>query len=332
MGKSKPLTEETLGEQFNRLGSEWRLPGFKEIEKDEKEENVVIPFTKEKHLTTVINKDRKLSGRKNTKIKNEITYDESITKPIDIELNEEQQRRIKMSKEGYNFLERATELGILPNGRVTFTKNGTPNTEQLVQCAILFFTEAYFNLSNETAAYIYSNSKLLTNKVIKKYHVDMLHSNDKVKLEDKKYNITTIMKTFYRRLYENTGRNKKAVPDTILLVNGKAGSRGCWEILPYVQKLGYIGLKKIMSTMEPINVKEATQIINNAKEEYENSEVPKINETEVAKTDETDDAPKTSVEHVTGPIKKKIAKGDRHGVKVKIVKFPDGKVEVDLEL
>jgi hypothetical protein len=332
----QPLSTEQDDDEVQRLGEAWKVPGFSsETEPPKKEKKVrkIIEFPIPKHVPE--SKDFKEETSKRyakgyrgkTKMVKKI--DKEDKKTITFELDAVQQRRMKMEGK-FDILKRAKQLNIVPeSGRFSFHASGAPDALKLNPLLSLFFTEAWWKMSAvEKKECGYQTKHGLTNSMIKKYFMKMMHEDDLEKFKGVRFNITTNMDALIKKLHENPCRKKKIIPS--LLDMDK--SRGFVRLIPdkNLKSLGYANFIKLLesSKSKGVDEKEVNYLMTAAsREKTLVKSKPSKDITPPAGSDDVLDGMKTPEEEA-----KSVLTAVNQGVHIKIVKYPDGRVEMDFKL
>jgi hypothetical protein len=340
----QPLSPDELDDEVQKLGKAWEIPGYssekeppKKASKEETKgkKNVIdFPILEQDGVSKVFKeKTSKIhvrGFRGKTKMINKVDKEDKRT--ITFELDKVQKRRMKMEGK-YDFLTRAKELNIVPSTeRFPFHASGAPDAEKLNPLLSLFFTEAWWKMTAaEKKEFGFKSETGLTNGLIKRYIVARMHESDQEKFKGIRFNITTNMDALMKKLHENQCRKKK--PISGLLEMDK--SSGFVKLKPEksLKSLGYNNFLKLLeSTKEKgLNQKDVMNLMTEAAGgtktpgsspgKPSGSETDLLNASESLHSSSEDEAAKSA-----------LTATQIHGVHIKIIKRPDGTVEMDFQL
>jgi hypothetical protein len=339
----QPLEPDELDDEVQKIGKAWGLPGFssKTEPPEEKESFIASPETVHKEVSQDIkertSKKHVKGFRGRTKMINKV--DKEDKKPITFELDKVQKRRMKVEGR-YNLLARAKELNIVPETeRFPFHESGAPDAEKLNPLLSLFFTEAWWKMSTtEKKEYGWKKEIGLTNGLIKRYFTSMMHDADAEKFKGVRFNITTNIEALMKKLHENQCRKKKAI--TGLLDLDKSGH--IYRLKPdaNLESLGYVNFLKLLesSKSKGLNRKAVTYMMTTTVKRG-NSQTPE--KTNKGKSGPSSDGLKTDLLNASDALdpsledeaaKSALTETQIHGVHIKIIKRPDGTIEMDFQL
>lgn len=332
----QPLEPDELDDEVQKIGKAWGLPGFSSKTEPPEESFIASPETIHKEVSKDIkertSKKHVKGFRGKTKMINKV--DKEDKKPITFELDKVQKRRMKVEGR-YNLLARAKELNIVPETeRFPFHESGAPDAEKLNPLLSLFFTEAWWKMSTtEKKEYGWKKEIGLTNGLIKRYFTSMMHDADAEKFKGVRFNITTNIEALMKKLHENQCRKKKAI--TGLLDLDKSGH--IYRLKPdaNLESLGYVNFLKLLESSKSKGLnRKSTMFMMTAAASRKNGKdlTPGIKDLTKDRKGEQDliDEEAKSVLENAGRLAE--TKSTIHGVHIKIIKRPDGTVEMDFQL